>query len=735
MTRRLAAALLLATCAALAPAPRRTYARTASIAHMEGTKGSLVGEDGIGATVVDSSDEESPPQTMAQCLAQAQGAAIQAVDDGDVIMEVEFPPLPADTRAAKGCSDLGGVRSFRLILDERSSRSALDAWMRALADIMEDRTCAQGVSAANTKLAVKFAAAFAERRRKRVAIMYPDTAELGAVEDSDADEPAPGVKLHSLRKPFNEAESLDQAFLGFFGKGKKNIKALPDDADVPFVVNYQGAIFRCYPGKYQCLLDTGKTYRAVDVSARRPALGEFKDILGTLKIGENNKARASPARATKSITGGYKVVVLEQHDVIGGSTHTFEDKGYEFDWTHCDATYDVARNTTTGLAVEWTEDVRRNDATVRTVFPGAAAAAVLARYRFLETVGVLVAYAFFSFKVLPRACLRLSWPLLGPVWRRFGVRSVADGGGLRHGGRPRGPRRVRHVPTRRLRRQPGARAVVRPRARRHARHGGSFFPTGGCSSIAKAVAIAPSGGAAFCRAPVDSILVEGGRAVGVRCRGATIRAAYVISCAGFRNTLAARTSDGADGGAARSAVRRGAPARAPPGRRGQGPRRGSIAMVYLFVGLERRRALGIRSQNVWAVKDWRHDAAHAHLRNLDLAEGDVPELTDLPGVFVGSASARRRLPAAPPGKASMVVLTIVRPEWFDAYADSTIKHRGAAYDAFKAKWRDLLLGALAHWPDACCVGVVSALVSGLLTAANVSYVAALRCVLEIVLAV
>ena len=250
------------------------------------------------------------------------------------------------------------------------------------ADIMEDpNTSAQDVSAANTKLAVKFAAAFAERRGKRVAIMYPDTAELErAVEDSGTDEPAPGVKLYSLRKPFNEAESFDQAFLGFFGRGKKNIKALPDDADVyvcltfsaqelpdveylcelesfgkpvilfnlkldtqrgdlglpafppkdlqwrflsrvkpvyylrtrqyslslpqpPFVVNYQGAIFRCYPGKYQCLLDTGKTYRAVDVSARRPALGEFKDILtDALKIGENNKAARFARSGYKSIT-------------------------------------------------------------------------------------------------------------------------------------------------------------------------------------------------------------------------------------------------------------------------------------------------------------------------------------------------------------------------------------------------------------------------------------------------
>ena len=202
--------------------------------------------------------------------------------------------------------------------------------------------------------------------------------------------------LRSLRKPFIEAESLDQAVLSFFGKGKKMIRHLPDEADAyvcltfsaqelpdvgrgapprraardrpqveelciledfakptilfnlkldtqrgdlglpafppkdlqwrflsrvkpvyylrtrqyslslpqpPFVVNYQGAIFRCYPGKYQCLLDTGKTYRAVDVSARRPALGEFKDILtDALKIGENNKAARFARSGYKSIT-------------------------------------------------------------------------------------------------------------------------------------------------------------------------------------------------------------------------------------------------------------------------------------------------------------------------------------------------------------------------------------------------------------------------------------------------
>ena len=343
--RALAALALLRACAGLAPTTRPLNARASVAMNMEGQKGSLVGEDGVGvAGIVDSTEEESPPQTMAQCLSQAQAAAVAAVDDGNVIMEVEFPPLPAD--------------------------------------IMEDpNTSAQDVAGANTKLAIKFAAALAERRDLRVAIMYPDTAELErAVEDSGTNAPAPGVTLHSLRKPFAEAESFDQAILAFLGKGKKNIKALPDEADAyvcltfsaqelpdveelcelesfgkpvilfnlkldtqrgdlglpafpskdlqwrflsrvkpvyylrtrqyslslpqpPFVVNYQGAIFRSYPGRYQCLLDTGKTYRAVDISSRRPALGEFKDILtDSLKIGENNKAARFARSGYKSIT-------------------------------------------------------------------------------------------------------------------------------------------------------------------------------------------------------------------------------------------------------------------------------------------------------------------------------------------------------------------------------------------------------------------------------------------------
>jgi hypothetical protein len=48
----------------------------------------------------------------------------------------------------------------------------------------------------------------------------------------------------------------------------------------PFMVSYQGCLFRCYPGEYQTLLDTGNgSYRRLTTNMVRPALGEFKEKL------------------------------------------------------------------------------------------------------------------------------------------------------------------------------------------------------------------------------------------------------------------------------------------------------------------------------------------------------------------------------------------------------------------------------------------------------------------------
>ena len=93
-------ATLLAGSHALAPAvqpavqPRR---RLATVVHSDMIKGSVVGEDGITAEVAPQDDDlANPPQTMAQCLQQAQDATVAAIEDGQILMDVEFPPLAAD---------------------------------------------------------------------------------------------------------------------------------------------------------------------------------------------------------------------------------------------------------------------------------------------------------------------------------------------------------------------------------------------------------------------------------------------------------------------------------------------------------------------------------------------------------------------------------------------------------------------------------------------------------------
>lgn len=48
----------------------------------------------------------------------------------------------------------------------------------------------------------------------------------------------------------------------------------------PFLVNFQGCLFRAYPGNFQTLLDTGTgRYRRVKGNDLRPPLGEFKEEL------------------------------------------------------------------------------------------------------------------------------------------------------------------------------------------------------------------------------------------------------------------------------------------------------------------------------------------------------------------------------------------------------------------------------------------------------------------------
>lgn len=123
------------------------------------------------------------PTTFIECARRAAKACRIAYDDGEKLMEVEFPPLP-------------------LQYLEDSSSSARD------------------ISNANTRWAIEFAQAFTDLGK--VSIIYPDQAELDdAIEYVDSpnlDKPYENVSLATIRSDsVKNAKSLDQILFSVLG--------------------------------------------------------------------------------------------------------------------------------------------------------------------------------------------------------------------------------------------------------------------------------------------------------------------------------------------------------------------------------------------------------------------------------------------------------------------------------------------------------------------------------------
>lgn len=343
-TSTLAALLLLNACQAFTFTANRTPIIGTSATSCAGSQLFNVpppSADADEASVKDSADREKPPQSFYQLQVNCAKAAELAIRDGHKLIEVEFPPLPAQV----------------LEMDDVS---------------------AYDVAAANYKLALDFAKAFAAKTSaggsenetdeknkipNDVAILFPDEAEMNiALENAgDTTTPYPGVQVSSLRCSDPRDTRFfkpEQTFMSLFGNKSGGIikpiegvemyiilvasaQELPDveelhelapdavvcfynlkldilrgdlgapafppkdfqdrflsrvkpvyylrtrqysrsTAQPPFMVNYQGCLFRSYPGVYQTLLDTGTgNYRRVEGNAIRPALGEFKEQLTT----------------------------------------------------------------------------------------------------------------------------------------------------------------------------------------------------------------------------------------------------------------------------------------------------------------------------------------------------------------------------------------------------------------------------------------------------------------------
>lgn len=204
---------------------------------------------------------------------------------------------------------------------------------------------------------------------------------------------------------------------------------------------------------------------------------------------------------------------------------------------------------------------------------------------------------------------------------------------------------------------------------------GGWYPEGGAGVIAGAAAkiVKDAGGGALLNHEVTRIIVENGRAAGVKVsikRGtreepAEFRAPVVVSDAGAWNTFARLLS----------------PDVALPFRDALEPPPQGFAAVELFLGLNRDpRELGFKGNNHWIFTSYDHDAMYAN--RAALADGEA-------------RMAYLSFPSLKDPRAVRHTAEIIAPFDFSrlaAYRDEPWRRRSEVYEAAKTRIAGALLG-------------------------------------------
>lgn len=205
---------------------------------------------------------------------------------------------------------------------------------------------------------------------------------------------------------------------------------------------------------------------------------------------------------------------------------------------------------------------------------------------------------------------------------------------------------------------------------------GASYPEGGARRLAETMrpVLESAGGKILLRAEVDRVIVEGGAARGVRLvDGREFRAPIVVSGVGapatYRKLLAGVEL----------------PEEIEAGLREVGP---SLPHLCLYVGLDRSdEELGLPKHNVWRYVDTDFDATFDRWRDDREA---APPL-----VYVSFPSAKDPTwAAAHPGKSTIQVIAPFRYEWVAEWEATAWRKRGEEYEALKRRWSERLLEEL-----------------------------------------
>jgi len=391
---------------------------------------------------------------------------------------------------------------------------------------------------------------------------------------------------------------------------------------------------------------------------------------------------------------GFSVLVLEKHFKIGGFTHTFKRKGYEWD-VGIHYIGDVHRQHSLSGALfryisegrlEWNKMNANYD---RIVFPDKEYNFFSPRERFVDDLKnhfpddtkaidqymelldsvARAGKAFYAAKATPKFLYNLTYSITSKPFIKWSSKTTMEvlstltsnkkligvlcGQWGDYGLPPSQSSFVMH-------------AMV-------ARHylDGANYPFGGSSSIAASIVptIEKNGGHVLVNAGVEKIICQGKRAVGVELEdGTPVEANKIISSCGVTNTFERLLID-------------------------QKPKeydkikKVSISggHLCLHIGINQsHKTLNLENTNIWLYPGYDHDknVLH-HSQNMK---------SDFPLVYFSFPSAKDpKWQKDHPKKTTMELITMSKYEWFDKWKKYPWKKRGEEYESLKESLSNRLL--------------------------------------------
>ncbi len=206
---------------------------------------------------------------------------------------------------------------------------------------------------------------------------------------------------------------------------------------------------------------------------------------------------------------------------------------------------------------------------------------------------------------------------------------------------------------------------------------GGYYPQGGGGAIPRAFirALRRAGGSIKVRTPVEKILVEGRRAIGVRLEGGEeIRARHVISNADPDVTL-------------RKLV--GVEHLSPIGRARLAHARYSVSALSLFLAADvDPRSIGLDSGNYWFYPNGDVERSYRHGLT-----GWTPDDPEVPGMFLTCTTCKDPTKDQG-GHHTMEAFSFIGYDAFRKWASSRFEHRPEAYKEMKERLKARMLDEL-----------------------------------------